>query len=188
MTQADIPLICIPYFSADGHAGALARFIGEGAGGARLIDITAMTDADWAALDAATLIAMGTPTYMGSTAARFDMFLEEASTRWQYQEWGDKMAAGFTVAVHPSGDKLSALMRLSVFAAQMGMIWVGQTSIGAPVFPEAAGLNRDGSWLGLMATASGEDNTPISVEDAHTAGQFGARLSTVATRWRNGLR
>ncbi|WP_299936636.1 flavodoxin family protein [uncultured Pelagimonas sp.] len=186
MTQADIPLICIPYFSADGHTAALARLISEGAGGARLVDVTAMEDADWDALDAATLIAMGTPTYMGSSAARFDMFIEEAAERWQHQAWGDKMAAGFTVAVHPSGDKLTALMRLTVFAAQMGMIWVGQNTIGAPVFPEAVGLNRDGSWLGLMATGDGDSETPISAADAQTARLFGARLAAAASRWHTG--
>ncbi|PYG33244.1 NAD(P)H dehydrogenase (quinone) [Pelagimonas varians] len=183
MTQANTPLICIPYFSGSGHTARLAAHIGSGAGSARLIDVAAITDADWAALDAATLIVFGAPTYMGSTAAQFDVFLEEASSRWQDMVWADKMAAGFTVATHPSGDKLSALMRMSVYAAQMGMIWVGQTSIGAPVFPKAEGLNTDGSWLGLMATSSRDKSELITPQDALTANSFGTRLAGAAQRW-----
>ncbi|MGH1415313.1 MAG: flavodoxin family protein [Pelagimonas sp.] len=206
MPQSDTPLICLPYFSGSGHTAELARHIATGIAPAdktpaektpadktqsntvrsRLIDVTDLRNDDWQALDAATLIAFGAPTYMGSTAARFDIFLEEAASRWPNLTWGDKLAAGFTVATHPSGDKLSALMRLSIYGAQMGMIWVGQTSIGAPVFPDAPGLNRDGSWLGLMATASRDKSELISPNDQTTARHFGTRLAATATRWQSG--
>ncbi|MCP3970551.1 MAG: hypothetical protein GY717_09595 [Rhodobacteraceae bacterium] len=45
--------------------------------------------------------------------ARLDRFLEEAPSRWQTRQWADRIAAGFTVATFPSGDKLNALMATS---------------------------------------------------------------------------
>ncbi|MCT4610496.1 MAG: flavodoxin family protein [Pelagimonas sp.] len=182
MTQASI---CIPYFSDTGHTKALAQAIAQGAGRGHLMDVTQLSEPDWALLDQADMIVMGAPTYMGSTAARFDMFLEQAAERWLDQQWRDKMAAGFTVAIHPSGDKLVALQRLSTFAAQMGMIWVGNACIGAPARPENGPINRDGSWLGLMATATGGE-TLVSQGDQETARIFGARLAQSADRWRRG--
>lgn len=187
MTQADTPLICLPWFSETGHVQSLAQEIAAGveASGARAVtmDVTDLSPADRQALDAACLIAFGCPTYMGSTPARYSLFLEEAASTWPDLRWQDKLAAGFVSAIHPSGDKLSALSRLSIYAAQMGMIWVGQTAIGAPVYPDRQGLNADGSWLGLMATDSGETLRP---EDAQTARHFGTRLAQMAARWERG--
>lgn len=180
MTHASI---CIPYFTGSGHTARLAQHIATGCGAARLIDVENITAADWDALDAAPAILFGAPTYMGSTAARYDTFLEEASGRWIHLAWADKIAGAFTIATHPSGDKLSALVRLSVYAAQMGMIWVGSTDIGAPVNPELPGINRDGSWLGLMATASRDKSELITPEDAETARRFGARIAGASARW-----
>ena len=180
--------ICLPYFSGAGHTRRLAHAIAEGAAGcdARPIDITEMTAPDWEALDAAGAIVFGAPTYMGSTAARFDLFLEQASERWDQMPWADKIAAGFTVGTHGSGDKLSALQRMAVFAAQMGMIWVGQAEIGTPVKPGNPGINRDGSWLGLMATSSRDKPQMIEPGDLETARRFGARIAAAARRWNAG--
>ncbi len=174
--------ICIPYFSGSGHTAKLAEQIGVGAESARLIDVSQITDADWAALDAAAAIVFGSPTYMGSTAAQFDLFLEGAADRWPALTWRDKIAAGFTVATHGSGDKLIALQRISIYAAQMGMIWVGQTSLGAPVNPDQPGINRDGSWLGLMASSSRDRSELITPGDCETAQLFGARIRDIADR------
>ncbi|MBF9044700.1 flavodoxin family protein [Rhodobacterales bacterium HKCCE4037] len=173
-------MICILYFSGTGITRALAEAVATGASGARLIDVEQVSGADWAALDGAEAIIFGAPTYMGSTAARFDLFLEDAASRWDTGAWVDKVAAGFTVAVHPSGDKMNALVRLAIFAAQMGMVWVGQCEIGAPVKPERVGINRDGAWLGLMATE------PVSEGDRETARMFGARVAGAARRWNAG--
>ena len=173
-------MICVLYYSGTGQTRALAEAVAEGIGAARLVDVERMDAADWAALDAAPAILFGAPTYMGSTAARFDMVLEEAANRWDSGAWADKMAAGFTIAVHPSGDKMNALVRLAVFAAQMGMIWVGQAEIGAPVKPAREGINRDGSWLGLMATE------PLGPGDTATARLFGARVAAASARWQAG--
>lgn len=178
-------LIALPYFTGSGHTKRLAEAIAGGVPGgtAQLFDVTALQSQDWAHLDAAQAIVFGAPTYMGSTAAAFDTFLETAASRWEPQGWKDKLAAGFTVASHPSGDKLSALSRMSIYAAQMGMIWVGQAEIGAPVRPEAPGINRDGCWLGLTATASRDKSRLIDQEDLETARRFGARIAAAAARW-----
>lgn len=175
--------ICLPYFTGFGHTKRLARAIADGIGNARLIDVTRITDADWDALDAAPAIVFGSPTYMGSTAAQFDLFLEGAGDRWDSHAWTDKLAGGLTVAMHASGDKLAALQRMSVFAAQMGMIWVGQAAIGAPVKPGQPGINRDGSWLGLMATASSDGPDEFNTGDLETARRFGARIAAASARW-----
>ena len=180
MTQEPI---CIAYFSGSGHTTQIAEALATDMRAVRLIDVDDISAADWAALDAAPTIVFGAPTYMGSTAAKFGLFLEVAAERWMELAWQDKLAAGFTVATHPSGDKLAALQRLSVFAAQMGMIWVGQTAIGAPVFPERAGLNTDGSWLGLMARDSGRNDGKVIAQDLETARIFGRRIRAATERW-----
>jgi len=175
--------ITIPYFSGQGHTARLAAHIADGAGGARLVDVSRISAEDWTALDASRAIIFGSPTYMGSTAAAFDQFLEDAGDRWMDHRWTDKIAAGFTVATNASGDKLAALMRMAVYAGQMGMIWVGQAEIGSAVDASSPGINRDGSWLGLMARSSRDKSALIDPEDAQTARLFGARIKTAAKRW-----
>lgn len=145
-----MPPICLPYSSGSRRTAALAAEIATGldAGtpcACRLIDVCAITPADWLALDAAPAIVMGSPTYMGGVSGAFAQFLEQAASRWDSGAWTDKIAGGFTVAAHPLGDKLMALMRMAVFAMQMRMIWVGQAEIGAPAVPENPGINRDGA-------------------------------------------
>jgi NAD(P)H dehydrogenase (quinone) len=44
---------------------------------------------------------------------------------WFEQRWKDKIAAGFTNSASQSGDKLNVLTDLSIFAAQLSMIWIG---------------------------------------------------------------
>lgn len=176
--------ICIPYFSGFGHTKRIAQTIASAIGTeACVIDVETITDADWQALDHADAIIFGAPTYMGSTAARFSLFLEQIDTRWEHSQWKDKIAAGFTTAIHPSGDKLAALQRVSIFAAQMGMVWVGPTDIGAPVKPDRPGLNRDGSWLGLMVTEQLGADEDLLREDLDTASRFGLRVLDATRRW-----
>jgi len=178
------PCICIPYFTGAGHTARLAQAIAAGmAAPPRLIDVAQIAPADWQALDAAPAILFGAPTYMGSAAAEYGLFLEEASSRWTTQGWQDKLAGGFTVATFPSGDKLATLQRLAIYAAQMGMVWIGPATIGAPVNADAPGLNASGSWLGLAATSSRDKTQMISDGDAETARLFGARFEAAARRW-----
>lgn len=178
------PKLAIPYFSGFGHTRVLAQAIASGAPGACVIDVQTVTDADWLALDAADAIIFGTPTYMGSVAADYAQFLEAASNdRWTQQTWADKLAAGFTIGTYPSGDKLSTLTRLTVYAAQMGMLWVGAREIGAPVDPDQPGIDRDGSMLGLMARSDPDKDQMINAGDTETARRFGARIHACARRW-----
>jgi len=176
--------VAIPYFTGSGHTRRLAEALAEGVGAAQLIDVARIGPQDWQALDAAPAILFGTPTYMGSSAARFDLFLEEASERWTDQTWADKLAAGFTVATYPSGDKLATLMRLAIYATQMGMLWIGPNAIGAPVDPTRPGINRDGAMLGLTATSSRDKTLLIDPDDRATAKLFGQRIRAAVTRWR----
>ncbi len=176
--------IALPYFTGSGHTRRLAEAVAGGLENARLIDIEHISDDDWSALDAAPAILFGTPTYMGSSAARYDQFLEDASDRWPDQLWADKIAGGFTVATYPSGDKLSTLMRLTIYASQMGMVWIGPNAIGAPVDPSQPGINRDGSNLGLMATSSRDKTQLIDADDVATARLFGQRIAQAVAKWR----
>lgn len=171
--------ILIPYFSGNGHCRRIAQAIAKGATDATMIDTAAPGD-HRAALRAARAIVFGAPTYMGGVPAAYQVWLEQASSDWPEAGWDDKIAAGFTTACHPSGDKLAVLQRFSIFAAQMGMIWVGQTSLGAPVMPDRPGVNRDGAWLGLMATDAGDT---VSDADIQTAELFGARIRAAVNRW-----
>ncbi len=181
MTQ---PQIAIPYFTGSGHTRVLAQAIASGAPGARLIDVRSISSEDWRALDDAEAILFGSPTYMGSVAAEYATFLEEAShDRWTEQSWADKLAGGFTIGTYPSGDKLSTLTRLSIYAAQMGMLWVGAREIGAPVDPTQPGIDRDGAMLGLMARSDPNKDQMINAGDTETARRYGARIYACAQRW-----
>ncbi len=176
----------IAYFSGSGHTAQLAQEIALGCDGVQttLVDVANLQSLDWDTLDSAHAIVFGSPTFMGSTAAEFDAFLERAAAdRWPEPGWTDKIAAGFTIASHPSGDKLIALQRIQTYAAQMGMVWVGQTSVGAPVFPEREGINSDGSWIGLMATSSRDKSEMLRPQDRQTARLFGARIAHSIRRW-----
>jgi multimeric flavodoxin WrbA len=81
-------------------------------------------------LDHCDGIVFGCATYMGSGSAVFKSFLEAAfRPHWFEQRWTDKIAAGFTNSASQSGDKLSTLLQLAVFAMQMGMIWIGVSDL-----------------------------------------------------------
>ncbi|WP_299151143.1 flavodoxin family protein [uncultured Tateyamaria sp.] len=179
-------IIALPYYSGAGHTAQIATAIAKGAdrqgATSHIIDIEQITARDWANLDRADAILFGAPTYMGSVAAAYAAFLEEAGGRWMDQTWADKVAGGFTVATFGSGDKLATLQRLSVFAAQMGMIWVGPNDIGAPVFPAEAGINADGGWLGLMGSSISTPRGAVRPGDLDTGQRFGARVARLCTR------
>lgn len=178
--------IALPYYSGAGHTAQIATAIADGATAqgatSHIIDIEKISASDWASLDRADAILFGTPTYMGSVAAAYAAFLEEAGGRWMDQIWADKVAGGFTVATFGSGDKLGALQRLSIFAAQMGMIWAGPNDIGAPVFPAEPGINADGGWLGLMGSSVSTPRGAVRPGDLETGRRFGARVAKLCMR------
>ena len=174
--------LCIIYFSSDGRTRAMAEAISNGGNGT-LFDVTQLSDTDWAALDTAGAIVMGAPTYMGGLPAPFVRFIEQAALRWDTGQWRDKLAGGFSSAMHPGGDKLNALMSLFVFASQMGMIWVGNAEIGAPVVAQNEGINTDGSWVGVTATVPKSDDLILSGGDLETARRYGVRMRASLDRW-----
>lgn len=173
---------CVVYYSADGHTRAMAEAIAIG-GDATLFDVTQLSDADWDRLDRAGAIVMGAPTYMGGLPTAFVHFIEQAATRWDTGQWRDKLAGGFSSAMHPAGDKLNALTSLFIFASQMGMIWVGNAQIGAPVVPENEGINVDGSWVGVTASVPNSDDDVLSKGDLETARRYGVRVRASLDRW-----
>ena len=122
--------IAIVYFSEfKGNTESLAHAVKRGA---ESVPDTAVTllhtndvDANWPVLHEADAIIFGTPTYIGSIAAKFKEFIEKlAGEVWLKRMWMNKIAGGFTVSAGRSGDKLSCLQQLVTFATQMGMIWV----------------------------------------------------------------
>lgn len=190
--------IAVVYHSGYGHTAVVAEYVAKGvetvAGAtARLYkadDLTASEQGPWDELANADAIVFGAPTYMGSASAVMKQFLDASSKVWYTRGWKDKIAAGFTNSASWSGDKLSTLTQLAVFAGQHGMVWVGTGMMpgynSTTTTPEA--INRLGSFLGLMTQANadeGADKAPPQ-QDRKTAELFGARIAEAAARWKKG--
>ena len=169
------------YHSGYGHTQRLAQSVAEGAN-AQLIAIDAdgnITESDWAALDAADAIVMGSPTYMGSVSWQFKKFADASSKQWMSGAWKDKVAGGFTISANLSGDKLSTLQYFITLSMQLGMVWVGQA------ISNDGTVNRLGSSSGVMAqvgpTSPAAD---IPQGDLDTAKAYGERVAAVAAKLR----
>ena len=126
---------------------------------------------------------------MGSTSVCMKAFMEACfKPRWEQQLWLNKIAAGFTNSASQSGDKLNTLMDLTVFAMQMGMLWVGVGDL--PGNNHSRGtvndVNRLGSWLGHMGQSNGDQGPQLapSEGDRRTGERFGLRIATVTAKWR----
>lgn len=190
--------IAVVYHSGYGHTAVVAEYVAKGvetvAGAtARLYkadDLAASEQGPWDELANADAIVFGAPTYMGSASAVMKQFMDASSKVWYTRGWKDKIAAGFTNSASWSGDKLSTLTQLAVFAGQHGMVWVGTGMMpgynSTTTTPEA--INRLGSFLGLMTQANadeGADKAPPQ-QDRKTAELFGARIAEAAARWKKG--
>ena len=190
--------VAIVYFSGLNHTHLMAQAIGEGAKQVantqvELLRITGeqITNGRWqddaivAKLNAADAIVFGSPTYMGGVAAQFKAFLDNTDA-WFEQKWKDKLAAGFTHSSSLSGDKQSTLIYLTTFAAQMSMIWVNVGDMPSDYFGKEDGVNRLGSFLGVMGQSkldmSGK-SAEIDPGDRLTAVKFGQRIAEAARRW-----
>ena len=183
--------IAICYHSGKGHTAAIAREIATGAEAepaatVHVIDVTAQP-VPWDQLFDADAIVFGCPTHFGGISAELKAFLDSTDAFWGEMRWRDKIAAGFTCAGEPSGDKQSVLMALSVFAAQHGMVWVGmdpmndvRTGKGKP-----ESYNIQGGYLGGMADSDGDAVTADSPPEADrvTARLFGRRIAVATRRW-----
>ena len=169
------------YHSGYGHTQRIAQSVAEGAN-AQLIAIDAdgnITESDWAALDAADAILMGSPTYMGSVSWQFKKFADASSKQWMSGAWKDKVAGGFTISANLSGDKLSTLQYFITLSMQLGMVWVGQA------ISNDGTLNRLGSSSGLM-TQVGPTSPAADIPkgDLDTAKAYGARVAQMAAKLR----
>ncbi|MBK7814712.1 MAG: NAD(P)H-dependent oxidoreductase [Rhodocyclaceae bacterium] len=178
--------IAVVFHSGYGHTQRMAEAVAEGAG-AQLIAIDAegnITDADWATLEAADAIVLGSPTYMGSVSWQFKKFADASSKAWFAQKWKDKLFAGFTNSASMNGDKVSTLHYLFTLAMQHGGLWVGPALL--PANTKAAqrnDINYLGSFSGAMAQ-SPSDASPDEMPpgDLETAKLFGKRVAATAAR------
>ncbi|WP_271271522.1 flavodoxin family protein [Aliamphritea hakodatensis] len=183
--------IAIVYHSGFGHTEVQARHIEQGAAAVSGVH-TELVKAEDLTGQAGTLnqadgIIFGSPTYLGNVSGPFKSFMDSTSDIWFQQQWKDKIAAGFTNSHSIGGDKLSTLISMAVFAAQHGMIWVGQTEMNTSPehqqgHPEA--INRSGTMLG--AVASSEDASPEVTPpagDLATARLFGKRIAEITKRF-----
>ncbi len=182
--------VAIVFHSGYGHTAAQAQAVARGVGRVEGVEAILLTAEEaqqkWELLAESDGIIFGSPTYMGSASAQFKAFMDASSGIWYKRGWQDKVAAGFTVSASQSGDKLNTLIQLAVFAAQHGMIWVGQHLL--PGNNSSTGsvddLNRLGSSLGAMAQANsdqGADVAPLK-SDLLTAESLGERVATITKR------
>ncbi|MBG0830232.1 flavodoxin family protein [Planomonospora sp. ID67723] len=184
--------VAIAYHSGYGHTERQALAAAAGARSvpgvlAGLHDVTSLTDELWAALGEAEAIIFGSPTYMGSQSAAFQVFAEASAKVWADMGWRDKLAAGFTNSAGVNGDKLNTLTSMALLAAQHGMTWV---TLGLPpgwLYSSDGShddLNRLGGFLGAMAQSPsdlGPDAAP-STADLRTAEHLGRRVAQTALR------
>lgn len=182
--------VAIVYHSGYGHTEVQAKHVQKGASavdGVKAVLITAEDATEnLGQLESMDAIIFGSPTYMGSASAPFKVFMEASSKPWFEQKWKDKVAAGFTNSHSMSGDKLSTLMQMAVFAMQHGMIWVGLGELdhspdGKPAKEDV--VNRIGSYLGAMAQSENDspEVTPPS-GDLLTAELLGKRVAEISKK------
>lgn len=190
--------IAIIYFSGSGHTHLMAEAVAAGVRGTGSeVDLLRITgdqivegrwqnDSFLEKLNQADAIVFGTPTYMGGVAAQFKAFLDASSSAWFPQLWKDKIAGGFTHSASPSGDKQGTLLYLATLAAQHAMIWVGNSELPSQYVGKTDGVNRLGSFLGVMGQApmtTGENAAQLDPGDFLTAEHYGKRIAEVAKRW-----
>jgi multimeric flavodoxin WrbA len=194
-------IVAIPYQTGGGHTRVLAEHIATGAGSVpevqvKLIEIKGEQVIKGRWNDPETLricaeadaIVFGCATYMGSVSAIYKAFLEKAFDPWREQAWKDKIAGGFTNSASQNGDKLSTLFQLTIFAAQMGMIWVGVAD--GPGNNWSGGsvndVNRLGAWLGAMGQSNGDQGPDLapSPGDRKTAEIYGKRIADITQKFK----
>jgi NAD(P)H dehydrogenase (quinone) len=173
----------VVYHSGYGHTKRVAEAVAAGAN-AELVAIDAngdLTEAQWATLDAADAIIMGSPTYMGMASWQFKKWADATSKKWFTGAWRNKVAGGFTVSASMSGDKLSTLQYFVTLAMQQGMVWVGQTEPNEQKLTD--GKNRIGSYTGVMAQCGPQDPADkIPQGDIDTANLYGKRVAEMAAK------
>ena len=190
--------ISIVYYSNfKGATQQLAYAIARGAEKVEGSEVTLIrvedADSHWQTLHESDAIIFGTPTYIGSVAAKFKEFVEKlAGEVWLKRMWLNKIAGGFTVSAGRSGDKLNCLQQLVIFASQMGMIWVPVRITGGNYSTQGSeeDLNRMAGYIGVMAQANIDepaDKAPPP-SDIETAEMHGHHIASVAKQYALGRR
>jgi NAD(P)H dehydrogenase (quinone) len=189
-------MIAIVYFSGSGHTHLMAEAIAEGArrtadttvqllriNGEQIVNGRWKDEAMLETLNQADAIVFGSPTYMGGVAAQFKAFIDGVSSSWAQQLWKNKLAGGFTHSGGLSGDKQGTLIYLAINATQHSMIWVGAGEMTQP-----NGVNRLGSYMGVMGQAVPDFTGTIPVEldsgDRLSCELYGQRMAEAVQRWR----
>jgi multimeric flavodoxin WrbA len=188
--------IAIVYHTGYGHTGRQAEAVKAGVEELEGVEAMLLTvdrvEHHWDDLNAAQAIIFGSPTYMGAVSAPFKAFQEATSNTVLAKGylWKDKIAAGFTTSGSRSGDKLSTLMQMVIFAAQHGMHWVGLDL--PPANCSSTGseedMNRLGFWLGAAAQANTDEGpqTAPPASDLATARHLGRRVALTALQLAHG--
>ena len=176
----------VVYHSGYGHTDRMAKSVAEGAGASlHVIDGEGnLSESDWAALQAADAIIMGSPTYMGTVSWQFKKFADASSKAWFKQSWKDKLFAGFTNSASMNGDKQETLHMLTTLAMQHGGLWVGTGMMPSNRKESARNdVNYLGSFTGAMATTPSNAGVDEMLPgDLETARLFGQRVAEVAER------
>lgn len=180
--------IAVVFHSGYGHTVKQAEAVAKGAG-AELVAIDAqgeLTEAQWATLNNADAIIMGSPTYMGTVTWQFKKFADASSKAWFTQAWKDKIFAGFTNSATMNGDKHSTLQYLFTLAMQQSGIWVGTGMM--PSNSKAAqrnDINFVGSSSGaMMQTPSDASVDEVVPGDIETARLFGERIAAITKQFK----
>ena len=178
--------IVVIYHSGYGHTAKQAEAVAAGAQ-ADLIAIDAngdIADADWAKLDAAKAIIMGSPTYMGSVSWQFKKFADASSKKWFTQEWKNKIFAGFTNSATMNGDKFSTIQYFITLAMQHSGIWIGTGLMPANTKAAKHGdINYVGGFGGaLMTSPSDSSADEVNKGDLETARLLGMRVAEFANK------
>ena len=79
-------------------------------------------------------------------------------------------------------------MQFVIFAAQMGMIWVGVSDLPGNNWSggSRSDLNRLGAWVGAMGQSNADESGP-SLGDIDTAERLGSRVALICRRFRDGI-
>ncbi len=180
--------IVVVYHSGYGHTLKQAEAVAKGAG-AELVAIDTegnLSEAQWASLDDADAIILGSPTYMGSVTWQFKKFADASSKAWFTQKWKDKVFGGFTNSATMNGDKHSTIHYFITLAMQHSGIWVGTGLM--PSNSKTAkrdDINFVGSFAGaMMQTPSDASIDEVVQGDLETARLYGERIAQITRQFK----
>jgi NAD(P)H dehydrogenase (quinone) len=179
--------VAVVYHSGYGHTQRVAEAVAKGASinDAR-VELLSAEEArtKWDYLDTVDAIIMGAPTYMGSLAAAFKVWMDESSNpAYMEHRWEGKLAAGFTIGGSNGGDKQTSLIQLITFASQHQMHWVtpGLNFGNNRTFTDSDILNRDTYSIGVAAQCNvDEPAARVPESDLRSAEYLGRRVAEFA--------